>query len=167
MKLLLTLSLILPWLSLGSTRSTNANTEVQGGEVEARGIPYCITPWRTRPSNPRTFTTHFRTDPIGYARHLNGNTPWISAGNTLMNYRVREVLHSITSFYTVVEVQTPDGHPALHNYNVEIRRVPTSNPGAAGDCFLTGTVERGQTTPTTLRWQLDSEYIYYLTIEES
>ncbi|KAI3536134.1 hypothetical protein CABS01_08983 [Colletotrichum abscissum] len=162
MRYLLFFALAVSWVcSVIGLPTDNGNPPPQ---LQERGLPYCLFPSR-RPA-PASFTRSFTSDPISRRRGHFGPNAYESAGNSRLNYRIWEDPVGLTGLYTVIDVAAPDGHPALANYEIEVRRIPIATPNAAGECFQTMTLRSGQRGPATVRWRLDASYTYYLTISE-
>ncbi|CZS99470.1 uncharacterized protein RAG0_07800 [Rhynchosporium agropyri] len=152
--------LSITWALTVTCRPTDTYDPVP--QLQPRGNAFCLFP--TFNTAPRHYTTAFSTDPISYTRELGGG-PWTVAGNTLLNWRQFEVRRGIASLTSVLEVAPPNGHRALHNYEIEVRRSPASNPNGPSECFLTTRLNAGQSS-ARLQWHLDASYRYHLTISE-
>ncbi|RKK06767.1 hypothetical protein BFJ66_g16998 [Fusarium oxysporum f. sp. cepae] len=162
MRFLLLIAMSMTWVcSITGLPVGDADSSI--GQLQERGIPYCLFPGR-RPSST-SFTTSFSTEPLGYARTFSRNPPYERAGNSLLNYRIYERF-SIGGIQTVIDVAPPDGHPAIANYEIEVRRIPVATPNAAGDCFHTARLSTGSRGPATISWEADASYTYYFTLSE-
>ncbi|CZT05193.1 uncharacterized protein RCO7_05358 [Rhynchosporium graminicola] len=161
MRFSLLVALLTTWALAVTCRPTD--TYDLPPQLQPRGFTSCLFPL-FNPA-PRHFTVNFNTDPIGYTRSRLGDGPWARAGNTLLNWRQFEDLRGISYLNSVLEVAPPNGHGALHNYEIEIRRTPISNPNAASECFRTTRLNVGQTS-ARIQWNLDAGYTYHLTISE-
>nr|QID05167.1 secreted in xylem 3 [Fusarium oxysporum f. sp. sesami] len=163
MRFLLLIAISMTWVcSITGLPVEDADSSV--GQLQERYNPYCMCPSRRTCST--SFTTSFNTQPGGYARTIPRDPPsYERAGNSRLNYRIYERIN-LGGIRTVIDVAPPDGHPAIANYEIEVRRIPVATPNAAGDCFHTARLSTGSRGPATISWDIDASYTYYLTISE-
>nr|ACY39289.1 secreted in xylem 3 [Fusarium oxysporum f. sp. lycopersici]ASR12277.1 secreted in xylem 3 [Fusarium oxysporum f. sp. cubense] len=162
MRFLLLIAMSMTWVcSIAGLPVEDADSSV--GQLQGRGNPYCVFPGR--PTSSTSFTTSFSTEPLGYARMLHRDPPYERAGNSGLNHRIYE-RSRVGGLRTVIDVAPPDGHQAIANYEIEVRRIPVATPNAAGDCFHTARLSTGSRGPATISWDADASYTYYLTISE-
>nr|QMX85376.1 secreted in xylem 3 [Fusarium oxysporum] len=163
MRFLLLIAMSMTWVcSITGLPVDDADSSV--GQLQERGILNCLFPGR--PTSSTSFSRTFSTEPIGWARTLSRNPPYEQAGNSRLNYRIYERINGIGGGETVIDVAPPDGHPAIANYEIEVRRIPVATPTAAGECFRTAHLSTGSRGPATISWELDASYTYHLTISE-